>query len=407
MDAELIRTVRERVRALTDFVVATRREIHAHPELGHQERRTAALIAATLKDLPYEVQEGVAGTGVVATLRGAHPGRTLALRADMDALPLDEEGDRPYRSSVPGVMHACGHDGHVAMALGAAQVLAALRGRLHGNVRFLFQPAEETYGGASQMVAEGCLTDPPAVDAVFGLHLEPYGHVGSLHLRAGPVMASSDVLRVVVQGKGGHASEPHNCVDPVPVAAQIITSLHTMVTRGFDAQTPVVITITYLQGGSGFNIIPPQVALAGTVRTLDPAVRAAMPARLERLVRHTAEAFGAGAEVTYVSGSGVVVNHADFTAFVRALISETRGDGTVVEMDRPVMGAEDFGSYLDEVPGTFAFLGARPAHGTAFPLHHPQFDIDERALPIGVEILATTALGYLAAENRSRVPVVT
>ena len=334
--------------------------------------------------------------GWSAVLRGAHAGPTLALRADMDALPLHEETDRSYRSCVPGVMHACGHDGHVAMALGAARVLHALRDHLHGNVKFLFQPAEETYGGASEMIADGCLSREPAVDAVFGLHLEPFGEVGTLHVRSGPVMASSDVVRLVIQGKGGHASEPHDCIDPVPVAAQVITNLQTLVTRRFDVKSPVVITITYVQAGSAFNVIPAEVILAGTVRTVDPSTRAAMPERIEHLVRHTAEAFGATADVTYVHGSGVVVNHRGFTDFVRHVVREARGDGAVAEMLHPVMGAEDFGLYLERVPGTFAFLGARPSHQEPYPCHHPRFDIDESALPVGVEILSTVALAYLS-----------
>jgi amidohydrolase len=396
MDPHLLQSVRERARALTDFLVTTRRDIHAHPELGNQEHRTPALIVAVLQPLGFEIREGVGGTGVVAVLRGAHPGPTLALRADMDALPLNEEGDRTYRSTVSGVMHACGHDGHVTMALGAARVLRELRDHLHGNVKFLFQPAEETYGGASEMIAEGCLTQDPPVDAIFGLHIEPSGAVGQLHVRDGAIMASSDVVRVTVQGRGGHASEPHACIDPVPAAAQIITNLQTMVTRGFDANNPVVISITFLQAGSAFNIIPSEVVLAGTVRTVDPVVRAEMPARIEHLARHTAAAFGASADVAYVNGSGVVVNHAGFTDFVRQVIGEAHGSESVIEVEHPMMGAEDFGLYLEHVPGTFAFLGARPAHQEAFPLHHAQFDFDERALPIGVEVLSTVALEYLS-----------
>lgn len=397
MDGQLLQILRQHVNDVTDFVIATRRDIHAHPELGNQERRTPTLIIAALRDLGLELHDGVGGTGVVAVLRGAHAGPTLALRADMDALPLHEEAERPYRSCVPGVMHACGHDGHVAMALGAARVLHALRDHLHGNVKFLFQPAEETYGGASEMIADGCLTHQPAVDAVFGLHLEPLGQVGELHLRSGPIMASSDVVRIVVQGQGGHASEPHDCIDPVPVAAQVITNLQTLVTRRFDVKDPVVITITYLQAGSAFNVIPSEVVLAGTVRTVDPKVRAVMPERIEHLVRHTAVAFGATAEVVYISGSGVVVNDASFSDFVRQVVTQTRGPSAVTEMPHPVMGAEDFGLYLERVPGTFAFLGARPSHQEPFPCHHPQFDIDERALPVGVEVLSTVALEYLNA----------
>ncbi len=399
MDEHVRDLIRQRAGALADFLVTTRRDIHAHPELGNQEQHTPALIVGALKELQLELTEGVGGTGVVATLRGAHSGPTIALRADMDALPLNEEADRPYRSCVPGVMHACGHDGHVAMALGAARVLHGLRARLHGNVKFLFQPAEETYGGASEMIADGCLSNAPKVDAVFGLHLEPLGAVGELRLRDGPIMASSDAIRIVVNGKGGHASEPHDCIDPVPIAAHIITNLQTMVARQFDVKNPVVITITYLQAGSAFNVIPGTAVLAGTVRTVDPSVRATMPQRLSTLIDHTAAAFGATAELAYVHGSGVVVNHGDFTDFVRHVIRASRGDGAVLDMPHPIMGAEDFGLYMQHVPGTFAFLGARPSHQEAHPCHHPQFDFDERALPIGVEILSTVALEYLGGDN--------
>ena len=399
MDANLLSTVREDAQALTDFLVATRRDIHAHPELGNQERRTPPLIVAALEDLGLDLQQRVGGTGVVATLRGAWAGPTLALRADMDALPLNEDADRPYRSTVPGVMHACGHDGHVAMALGAARLLSGLRHHLHGNVKLLFQPAEETYGGASEMIADGCLTNDPIVNAVFGLHLEPLWQRGEVRLRHGPIMASADALRIVVKGKGGHASEPHDCIDPIPVAAQIITNLQTLVTRRFNVKNPVVVTITYLQAGSALNIVPEEAVLAGTVRTLDPGVRAEMPARIDHLVQHTAAAFGASAEMAYLHGSGVVVNHPDFTDFVRQLLCRTRGGAAVVSMEHAVMGAEDFGLYMEHVPGTFAFLGARPTHQEAFPLHHPQFDFDEQVMPIGVEILVSVALAYLGAER--------
>jgi amidohydrolase len=396
MNDPVLDGVRHHARADADVVVGIRRDIHAHPELGNQEHRTAALIVDHLHRLGLEVAAGVGGTGVVGVLRGAHPGRTLAMRADMDALPLDEEGDRAFRSCTPGVMHACGHDGHVAMALGAARVLAELREHLHGNVKFLFQPAEETYGGASEMIAAGCLTAAPAVDAIVGLHLWPDGPPGELRVRRGAVMASADAVRIVVRGRGGHASEPHDCIDPVPVAAHIITALQTMVTRRLDARSPAILSITYLQAGTAFNVIPAEVVLAGTVRTVDPSLRAAMPGRIEEVITHTARAFGATADLAYVPGSGVVVNDAAFTDWVAGVVRRTRGHTAVLDMPHAVMGAEDFGAYLERIPGTFAFLGARPAHQAAYPCHHPLFDIDEGALPIGVEILSSLALAYLA-----------
>ncbi|MBI3784865.1 MAG: amidohydrolase [Deltaproteobacteria bacterium] len=400
MADSIVDAIRRGAAELCDFVVDTRRDIHAHPELGNQETRTPRLIVDALSGLDLEIRQGVGGTGVMATLRGTRSGPTLALRADMDALPLQEDDPRPYRSCVPGVMHACGHDGHVAMLLGAAHLLHRLREQVNGNIKFLFQPAEETYGGASEMIADGCLSNEPKVDAVFGLHLEPDGDVGELRLRSGPTMASSDVVRIAVQGVGGHASEPHACVDPVPIAAQIITNLQTMVTRRFDARSPVVVTITYLQAGSAFNVIPPEVILAGTVRTVDPKVRAHVPQCITDVAEHTAGAFGAKAEVVYLHGSGVVVNDSAFTQFVTDTITRHRGSAAVRQIAAPIMGAEDFGLYLEQVPGTFAFLGARPSHQKAYPCHHPRFDIDETALPVGVEILTTVALEYLRDGNR-------
>jgi len=405
MNSRLRATIRKRTRTLADFVVEMRRDIHAHPELGNEEKRTPALIIGALQGLGYEIRERVGGTGVVAVLRGAQPGRTLALRADMDALPLNEQGERPYKSEVAGVMHACGHDGHVAMALGAARLLSELRDELHGNVKFLFQPAEETYGGASEMIADGCLSNDPKVDAVFGLHLWPEGDVGALTTRTGAVMASSDALRIIVHGKGGHASEPHACVDPVPIAAQIITNLQTMVTREIDARNPVVVTITYMTASQAFNVIPAEAIIAGTVRTVDPDVRAGMAARIERIAQHTALAFGGLADVTYLQGSGVVMNHGPFVDFVQRTISASRGARNVSTMPVPVMGSEDFGMYLDAVPGAFAFLGAKPSHQDIYPCHHPRFDIDEAALPIGVEILVTLAVEYLAEKGEPSPPL--
>jgi amidohydrolase len=402
MDPTRSQIIRDRVAAVGDLLVTVRRHIHAHPELGNLERGTAAFIVEQLAPLGLDLVAGVGGTGVVALLRGAHPGPTLALRADMDALPLDEDSDRPYRSTVAGVMHACGHDGHVAMLLGAAHVLHGLRQHLHGNVRFLFQPAEETYGGASEMIAAGCLSRAPAVDAIFGLHVWPLAPTGQLWLRDGATMASSDIVRIIIRGRGGHASEPHEAIDPVPAAAQVITNLQTLVTRRFDVRQPVVITITYVQAGSAFNVIPPEVVLAGTVRTVDTSVRATVAEHIEQVARHTAAAFGAAADVAYVRGSGVVVNDPGFTSLVRRTVRATRGDEAVRDMPHPIMGAEDFGLYLERVPGTFAFLGAQPTHQEAYPCHHPRFDIDETALPVGVEVLATVALAYLSEPPPAR-----
>lgn len=385
-------SIREKADQQLEFLVSTRRDIHAHPELGNTEARTAELVSNTLSEWGLRIHTGVGGTGVVATLHGSQHGPTIALRADMDALPIDEQDEREFKSTVPGIMHACGHDAHTAMLMGAAKLLSEERDRVKGTVKFFFQPAEETLGGANEMIADGCLED---VDAVFGLHVWPFAEAGKVALRRGAIMASSDAITITVKGQGGHASEPHTAIDPVPIAAQVITNLQLMVTRRFDAREPVVLSICFLQAGTAFNVIPDAVQLAGSVRCVHPDVRARLEQLIEETVRHTCHTFGADYDFSLVNGSGVVMNDPAFAEFVGDVSQELFGATSVEWLPSPIMGAEDFGEFTQRVPGAFAFIGAKPRHQDAYPCHHPQFDIDEDAMPVGVSLHVATALDYL------------
>ena len=382
------------VAAMAEELVAIRRDLHAHPELGYEERRTAGIVATRLRELGIEVQEGVAETGVIGLLRGARPGPTVLLRADMDALPIQEASEVPYRSQTPGVMHACGHDGHTAILLGTARVLAAQRERLPGVVKFVFQPAEEGGAGADRMIAAGAL-EGPAVDAAFGLHLWNHGPIGAIGVREGPMMACSDAFDLTVKGQGGHAAAPHRAIDPVVIAAHLIVALQTLVSRETDPLQSAVVTVGRVQGGDVRNVIPDQVLLQGTVRTFDAGLRQALPQRLERIARGVTEAFGGQYDLSYRLGYPCLVNDAAMAEVVRAAACPIVGEEHVV-VAPPVMGAEDMSYFLQRVPGCFFRVGSANAErGLTRPHHNPCFDFDEAALPIGVEVLAGAARRFL------------
>lgn len=375
----------DEVRTLVPDLVATRRKIHSWPELGMQEHQTARLVAHALAPLGIEVRQGVAGTGVVGIIRGRHPGRTVLLRADMDALPVGEETGVPFASERPGLMHACGHDGHVAILLSVARVLAARRGELAGTVVLCFQPAEEGPGGALPMIEAGVL-DEPRVDAAFGLHLWNDLPAGTVGVRAGTLMAAVDQITLRLKGRGGHASAPHQTVDPVHVAAHVVTGLYSLRSREVDPQSPFVVSITAMQAGQAFNVVPDEATLRGTVRTFDAALRGDARARIERLVGGIAAAFGADSELDYRHGYPATVNDAAMADLVRRAAARVVGAGSVVEA-RPTMGGEDMAYFLERVPGCYFFVGAsNPARGIGSPHHSTRFDIDEASLPIGVEV---------------------
>lgn len=381
--------------ARVERLVALRRDIHRHPELGFAEHRTAAMVAEGLRACGYEVRAGVAGTGVVGLLRGARPGKTLLLRADMDALPMPEETDAPYRSTVDGVMHACGHDGHVAMALVAAEVLAGRRADLAGNVKLCFQPAEEGPGGAEPMIAEGVLRDPP-VDAALGIHLWNDLDVGRLGIGTGPIMAAEDSFEIEVVGVGGHGAYPSQTVDPVVVASHVVVALQTIVSRNVSALDRAVVSVGTIQAGYAVNIIPRSARLTGTLRSFDAALRELLVERVADVAKGVAGALGARATFTRDPGYPATVNDAAMAAFAATVAATTFGGGNVID-PAPSMGAEDMSYYLREVPGAFLFLGSRnPDRGLDAPHHSSRFDFDEAALAAGTDVFVRTALAYLS-----------
>jgi amidohydrolase len=396
-DAE-IRAAAER---LAPAVVALRRQLHQQPELSNREEKTGRFVAEKLRALGLEVRYPVAKTGVVGVLRGGRPGRVVALRSDMDALPIEEANDLPFKSQVRGVMHACGHDAHMAILLGAAEVLAGLKARLPGTVVFLFQPAEEgapigEEGGAPLMLKEGALDDPK-VEAVFGLHVGGWAAAGQAGWSDGPIYASSDAFTIEVAGKTVHGAQPHMGLDPIPVAAEIVSALQTIVSRQIDGRQPRVLTIGKIQGGTRQNIIADRVTLDGTMRALDAGVRAEMKARLARTVKGVAEAHGTTATLRfYDAGDPPTVNDKALADRVGVPALE-RVFGKGAFRVEPQMVAEDFSYYGQKAPYFFFLLGTRnEAKGIASSNHTPTFDVDEDVLPNGVRALATLAWDFLS-----------
>jgi amidohydrolase len=382
----------ELVREVHPRVVERRRDFHRHPELAYDEVRTSGAVRQWCEALGLDLRVGVGKTGVIATLKGAKPGRTVALRADMDALPIQEANACDYASTRPGVMHACGHDAHTAMLLGVASVLGAMRERIAGEVRFLFQPAEEGQGGAVPLIEAGALD---GVDVVLGQHMAPEHATGSIALAYGPAMAAADFFTLKIVGKGGHGAYPHLALDPVPIAAQVVLALQTIVSRTVDPLAAAVLSIGTIRGGFRDNVVAPEVELSGTVRTFDPALRHAMRDRVERVARGVTEAHGARYELDYTLQYPPLINHDPPTRLVERVGRELLGERGV-KVTAPSMGGEDFAYYLEKVPGCFYWLGCR-APGRAEPanLHSPTFDVDEGALAHGVHVMARAALRFL------------
>ncbi len=377
--------------------VQLRRRIHREPELGLDLPLTQAKILAALDDLDLEVTTGTALSSVVATLAGDGPGPVIVLRGDMDALPMPEDSGEPFASEHPGMMHACGHDSHVAMLAGAARLLHARRRELRGTVKFLFQPGEEGYHGARYCIEEGLLTDPE-VDAGFALHITPNRRSGTLATRPGPLMAAADTVKIRVTGQGGHASMPHGATDPVPVACEIVTALQTMITRTVDAFKPAVLTVASIQAGTTSNVIPEGAEMLATLRTVDERTREAVHERIELLATGIASAHGCGAVVEIDRGYPVTVNDADFAEFAIGVMRDLVGPSNVTVMDAPVMGAEDWSYVLQEVPGAMAFLGVCPEGDrprTAHACHSNRMRLDEEAMAVGIAAYAAVALSYL------------
>lgn len=384
---------------LQDELVAIRRDLHQHPELGFQEQRTSGIVAERLSALGYEVQTGVGKTGVVGLLGGdSDNGRTVLLRFDMDALPIHEENDVPYRSQTPGVMHACGHDGHTAIGLGVAKLLARHRDKLGGTIKLMFQPAEEGLGGAKAMIEDGVLQGP-RVDVALGLHVSSQIPLGRAAVRSGPLMAAADRLDITVKGKGGHAAHPNGTVDAVLVGAHLVVALQTIVSRNLDPDKAGVVTIGALHAGEAANVIAEVATLRGSIRSFDPDVRALLHQRISEVAAGVAQTFGAQIEVAITEGVDATVNAPAPTAVVQGVASAVLGAENIDTTFR-TMGSEDFAAVLAAVPGNYFFLGARnDERQLNFPHHNPRFDFDEACMPQGVAILTEAALRALGGEG--------
>jgi len=377
-------------------LIAMRRDLHEHPELAFEEVRTSGIVAQRLKALGLEVQTGVAKTGVVGLLRGgaSEPdAKTLAIRADMDALPILEENDIEYRSQIEGKMHACGHDGHTSILLTVADILSKRRAELKGNVKFVFQPAEEVVGGAEPMVEQGAMEQ---VDAVIGLHLISNYEIGRVGVRSGPVFAGAQRFDITVKGKGGHAAMPDSAVDPIVISAQIILALQTLISRETSPFSPAVITVASVHSGTAFNIIPEQATLLGTMRAFTPEHQQYLARRVAEVANGIATAMGGGCDISWNDMLPPCINNPAMTELVHKAASATVGEDHV-DSGEEVMttGSDDMAIFLNAVPGCYFIVGARnEAKGVEYPHHHPRFNIDEEALPVGVEVLTRATLDF-------------
>ncbi len=377
--------------------IALRRAIHADPELGLHCPRTIEKIKSALAGLPLEFCEGPSTTGLIAVLRGGDNGRTVLLRGDMDALPMQEETGLDYASRTAGAMHACGHDSHTAMLVGAARVLCERRDNIPGTIVFMFQPGEEGHHGARFMIEDGLLDDP-APGAAFALHISPNMPRGTVVGRSGPLLASTDTVRATIHGRGGHAAMPQDCLDPIPVACEIVGALQTMIARTVPVSDPAVLTITKINAGSSHNIIPAAVDLMGTLRTLSPQTRSATGEAFDRIVRNIAAAHGMSADTEIEAGYPVTMNDPRATALMREAATAVGGPSGWLEMNAPIMGGEDFSYVLERIPGAMAFIGVA-AEGTDPltnpPLHNTRMTIDEPVMAQGIAMHCQFAEHFL------------
>lgn len=385
---------KERVLRYRDKIINLRRDFHMNPELANEEFRTSRIVTETLQNLGLKVMRGIAGTGVVGLLEGNQEGRTVALRADMDALPIHDLKDIKYASKIYGKMHACGHDAHTAMLLGTAMVLSDMKERVNGKVKFIFQPAEETTGGALRMIDEGVLNNPE-VDAIFGLHVSPDIKTGYIGVKYGIANASSDTFRIIIRGKAAHGASPHRGVDAIVMAAHIITALQSVISREIDPLESGVITIGTINGGSQNNIIADRVELIGTVRALAEYIRKEILERMKQMTEHICLCMGGNCEFVVEPGYSLLVNDNDMVDHVTKVAQKVIGDN-VININRPGMGVEDFAYFLQKVPGAFWRLGTgNKEKGTVCIPHNPYFDIDEDALIIGTAVHVQIVLDFL------------
>ncbi|MDQ0428248.1 amidohydrolase [Planomicrobium stackebrandtii] len=379
-------TITQHIESLYKEMVDTRRHLHMHPELSHQEAATPAFIADRLEEMGVDVRRGVGGRGVVGTIRGGKPGKTIAFRADFDALPIDDQKDVSYKSTVPGVMHACGHDGHTAALLGFAKAMMAIQNELAGSIVLIHQFGEElSPGGARAMIEDGCLD---GVDAVYGAHLQSKLDSGSIYLRDGFLQASEDTVKIVVHGSGAHGAEPHNGVDPILAASHIMIALQSIVSRNADPLKELVVSIGKFHAGDADNVIPGKAVLEGTIRVFDPELRKLASQRLRIIVENVATAMGATAEVFIENGYDALWNHPAEADLIRSAGRKLIGEENVVEID-PVMPVEDFTYFTQAKPGAYFFVGAKMEDGDAvYPHHHENFDFNETAMLVTAKMFA-------------------
>jgi len=393
----LTKELLDTARGLAPEIVTLRRAIHAEPELGLETPMTMAKVRAALADLPLSWREGTSCTGAIATLEGARPGRRVLLRGDMDALPMDEKTGLDFASTIAGRMHACGHDAHTAMLAGAARLLCAQRDAIAGKVDFMFQPGEEGFHGARHMIDDGLLD--PSPEAAFALHIMPNAKFGVLAGRPGPLLAAADEFEITVTGRGGHASMPHDCADPVPGAAAIVSAIQAMVTRRFNAGSAVVVTVTTIRAGTAHNVIPDDVTLGGTIRTLSPRHREMAHKLIAETAAATAAAHGVEASCEITEGFPVTICDPRAVELGKRVATELGGEAGWRDLGEPLMGAEDFSYVLEQVPGAMFFLGVA-GEGEDWrqccSIHSSRMMVDENALPHGTAMLAGCALKFLA-----------
>jgi len=380
---------------IKDLLIKIRRDIHKHPEIGLHETRTAGIIAQILKDYGINVKTHVGVTGVVGILKGKYPGKTILLRADMDCLRITELNDIEYKSVYPEFMHACGHDAHLTWLLGAAIILSGLKDKIHGNVKFLFQPAEEKEGGAERTIHGGVLENPH-VDAVIGAHNWPNIESGKIGVKTGPLMAATDNFKITILGRGGHGAQPHKCIDPIAISCEVYMAFQTIISRKVDPLEPAVLTIGKFNAGTAHNIIPDNAYLEGTIRTLSFETRERIPDIMEEILKGITEANGANYEFTFMPYHPPVINDPEITSIAAMAAGRIMGEKNINIVEKPTMIGEDFSSFEEKVPGTYIFVGNRNvSKGIVNPLHSPEFNLDEEIIHKTSAVLSEIAILYL------------
>jgi len=394
--------IKEEVNKINDLIINWRRQLHQYPELAFQERKTAALIAGLLKKWGYQVQEGVGETGVIGLLK-EEGAVTIGLRFEMDGLPLTEETNLPYKSRNKGVMHACGHDGHLAIGLGTALVLSRLKERFKGNVKFIFQPAEEGEGGALRLLQEGVLKNP-RVDLIVGLHIWPEIEAGKIGVRPGPMMAAADRFDIKIIGNGGHGALPHLTVDPVSITAEIINGLQSLISRETNPNEAVVLSIGSLCGGTAFNVIPTSIKLSGTIRTITEDTRSQLIKRIIEKVRAITASNRGDCQISFNKCFSTTTNDLELVTIFQEMVSTIWGKESLVQVKNPSMTSEDFSEYQQQIPGLYFFLGTRNEQkGITHFIHQNKYNLDEEVLPFGVEVMTNFTLKIMEEKYRPEV----